>query len=311
MSDYVRSNPCLTVFLRGGQTEGAWKLLCSVQELAEAAWPLPLRGSNANVSIRDVVYTLLIYLVFRNVYFIVLLAALWAEPALACFPYNVLHSLLFQTPRQWDYRAVDPNLARFQEHLPAMRQEALAVSKDAVPFSSHPHQRRIAQGQPWNVLSFVSYGTINYTNCAKCPTIASLVLQTPSIKLAMLSIMEQGTHIKRHCGYFKNVLRVHITLHVDQEDEGLRYIDVGGERYHWTQGDMVVFDDTFPHEVHNDTPGRRIVLFLDIERPYGSSISTAISRTFLKFLQGSKTIAEAAKFQERNSAQKSSAQSGV
>lgn len=262
-----------------------------------------MQGSNVNIAVRDVVYSALIYLVFSKVYWFVFLGALVAEPALACFPYNVLHSFLFQTPRFWDYRAVDPNLARLTQHLPAMRKEALAVCSEAVPFSSHPHQRRIALGQPWNVLSFVSYGTINYTNCAKCPTIASLVLQTPSIKLAMLSIMEQGTHIKRHCGYFKNVLRVHITLHVDQEDtESRRYIDVGGERYHWTQGDMVVFDDTFPHEVHNDVPGRRIVLFMDVERPYSSTAAAALSRTFLKFLQGSKTIAEAAKFQEKTTA---------
>lgn len=298
--------PAGSNFPIGGQTNSTWKLLCFLQEVAETSWPLPLQGSNANVSIRDLVYSVLIFLVFRNVYWVVLLGALWTEPALACFPYNVMHSILFQTPRFWDYRAVDPNLARFTQHLPAMRDEALAVSDKAVPFSSHPHQRRIALGQPWNVLSFVSYGTINYANCAKCPTIASLVLQTPSIKLAMLSIMEKGTHIKRHCGYFKNVLRVHITLHVDQEDTTHRYIDVGGERYYWTQGDMVVFDDTFPHEVHNEVPGRRIVLFMDVERPYSSITAAALSRTFLTFLQGSKTIAEAAKFQE-----KSTAQSGI
>jgi len=286
----------------GGQTNRAWKLLCYLQEISEANWPLPTQGSNVNISIRDVVYAALIFMLFSKLYWVVFVCAFFAEPALACFPYNVMHSILFQTPRFWDYRAVDPNLARFAPHLSAMRNEALAVCKEAVPFSSHPHQRRIALGQPWNVLSFVSYGTINYKNCAKCPTIASLVLQTPSIKLAMLSIMEKGTHIKRHCGYFKNVLRVHITLHVDHKDTGKRYIDVGGERYHWTEGDMVVFDDTFPHEVHNETPGRRIVLFMDVERPYSSSIAASISRIFLTFLQGSKTIAEAAKFQEKNTA---------
>jgi aspartyl/asparaginyl beta-hydroxylase (cupin superfamily) len=280
-----------------------WKFFCAVQELLEAAWPLPVRGSMLNISIRDAIYSLLLYLVLLRVHWIFIAAALLVEPALACFPYNVLHSLVVYSPRFWDYRAVDPKLALFLTELPAMRSEALKVADLAVPFSSNKHQMRIAEGQPWNVFSFVSYGTINYANCARCPTIASLVLQIPSVKLAMLSIMEGDTRIKRHCGYFKNVLRCHITLHVDNEEDSLhvRYIDVGGQKYHWKQDDLVVFDDTYPHTVENTVPGRRIVLFLDVERPYTSKASKWLSKAFLTFLQTSKTLAEAAKFQEKNS----------
>ncbi|MFP3701404.1 aspartyl/asparaginyl beta-hydroxylase domain-containing protein, partial [Burkholderia sp. SIMBA_013] len=42
---------------------------------------------------------------------------------------------------------------------------------------------------------------------------------------------------------------------------------VGGERYHWKEGEAVVFDDLYPHQVHNDTDGTRAVLFVDFERP--------------------------------------------
>jgi len=63
----------------------------------------------------------------------------------------------------------------------------------------------------------------------------------------------------------------------------------------------VVFDDTYPHKVSNRVKGRRIVLFLDVERPYTSQIMTWISKAFLTVMQKSKTIAEAAKVQEKNS----------
>ena len=254
-----------------------------------------------NLSIRDLIYSLLIIAIAIRFHWALVIAAFFAEPALACFPYNVIHSMLIYSPRFWDFRAVDPKLGLFLHDLPSMRAEALEVAGQAVPFSSNKHQMRIAEGQPWNVLSFVSYGTINYANCAKCPSIASLVLQIPSIKLAMLSIMEGDTNIKRHCGYFKNVLRCHVTLHVDNEEDSLhvRYIDVGGEKYHWKQGDLVVFDDTYPHTVVNTVPGRRIVLFLDVERPYSSPTVRWLSKTFLNILQTSKTLAEASKFQEK------------
>ena len=281
-----------------------WKFLCAIQETMESNWPLPVKGSMLNVSVRDLIYSLLIIAVTIRLHWALVIAALFVEPALACFPYNILHSLVVYSPRFWDFRAVDPKLELFLHDLPSMRSEALSVADQAIPFSSNKHQLRIAEGQPWNVFSFVSYGTINYANCAKCPTIASLVLQIPSIKFAMLSIMEGDTRIKRHCGYFKNVLRCHITLHVDNEEDSLhvRYIDVGGEKYHWKQGEMVVFDDTYPHTVVNTVPGKRIVLFLDVERPYSSKSAKWISKAFLDILHTSRTLAEASKFQEKNSA---------
>jgi beta-hydroxylase len=119
--------------------------------------------------------------------------------------------------------------------------------------------------------------------------------------------MEENTLIPLHCGYFKNVLRCHITLHVDNPEtaEHKRYISVGGQEHHWTPGDIVVFDDTYPHTVVNQVKGRRIVLFLDVERPYGTKAMTWLSKAFLTLLQSSKTIAEAAKVQERNVLKKS------
>ena len=45
------------------------------------------------------------------------------------------------------------------------------------------------------------------------------------------------------------------------------WIEVGGQRYSWREGQAVVFDDLYPHQVHNDTDGVRAVLFVDFERP--------------------------------------------
>jgi len=279
-------------------------LAYKVQNSLEQLWPLPLSNSNLNVSVRDLVYSLLILLLTRlvtRVHWILAVAALLYEPALLCFPFNVVHGLFVLTPRFWNFMAVEPKLQLLLDNFSAIKAEALAVSELALPFANQPHQRRIAEGQPWNTLGFTSYGAINYTNCALCPVLSSLIVQIPSIKLAMLSIMEGGARIKRHCGYFKNVLRVHLTLHVDHPEtkDKKRFIDVGGEKYHWKEGELVVFDDTFPHEVYNEVPGKRIVLFLDIERPYDQQWMALLSSQILKFFQWSKTLTTAAQLQEQ------------
>jgi aspartyl/asparaginyl beta-hydroxylase (cupin superfamily) len=273
--------------------------------LAETLWPIPIKLTTINISIRDLLITLLIFTLLNMLGawgYIIFLLACYKEPALLCFPYNVMHSLLFFTPRFWTYGVVEPKLNLLLQNFSKIQQEALGVIDSAVDFSSHPHQRRIALGQPWKVFSFFSYGTINYENCARCPVLSSLLLQIPTIKLAMLSCMDGPTHIRTHCGYFKNILRVHLTLYLEYPEttDHKRFIRVGDEEYHWTLGDLVVFDDTYPHEVKSSVPGKRIVLFLDVERPYINSVMKKVSSFFLTLLSSSPNLKAAAQFQEKN-----------
>jgi beta-hydroxylase len=44
-------------------------------------------------------------------------------------------------------------------------------------------------------------------------------------------------------------------------------IRVGTDYLVWEEGKTVVFDDSFNHEVWNDTDGHRVVLFVDFVRP--------------------------------------------
>ncbi|CAH6420822.1 Aspartyl/asparaginyl beta-hydroxylase [uncultured virus] len=46
------------------------------------------------------------------------------------------------------------------------------------------------------------------------------------------------------------------------------YLHVGGERYYWTEGKGVLFDEANLHGAINTTNKRRMVLLIDIERPY-------------------------------------------
>jgi aspartyl/asparaginyl beta-hydroxylase (cupin superfamily) len=39
------------------------------------------------------------------------------------------------------------------------------------------------------------------------------------------------------------------------------------EPYHWKEGELVLFDDTFDHMAINNTDSPRAILFLDIMRP--------------------------------------------
>lgn len=46
------------------------------------------------------------------------------------------------------------------------------------------------------------------------------------------------------------------------------YLHVGGEKYEWTEGHGVLFDEANLHGAVNTTCHRRVVMLIDIERPY-------------------------------------------
>jgi beta-hydroxylase len=90
--------------------------------------------------------------------------------------------------------------------------------------------------------------------------------QTPGMVTAMFSILAPRKHILPHRGPYKGILRYHLGLIVPKDKEDCR-IRVGSEIRHWEEGKSLLFDDTYDHEVWNDTDETRVVLFVDIIRP--------------------------------------------
>jgi beta-hydroxylase len=69
-------------------------------------------------------------------------------------------------------------------------------------------------------------------------------------------------------------------------------MDVGGVRCVWEEGRAFVFDDRYPHEVHNDTPEERVVLLIDVERPMRSR-ARILSRFSMWVFRRTAYVAEA------------------
>jgi beta-hydroxylase len=80
----------------------------------------------------------------------------------------------------------------------------------------------------------------------------------------MFAIIASGTHIPPHVGFFKSVLRYHLALMAS--DDAPVYIVVGSQEYRWREGEDVLFDDTYLHEMWNKSQERRVVLFCDVLR---------------------------------------------
>ena len=88
----------------------------------------------------------------------------------------------------------------------------------------------------------------------------------PGLVTALISILEPGMHVGRHRGVSRGIMIAHLGLRVPSDGFQCR-MDVDGEAVHWREGRSFVFDDTFPHEVWNDTPQHRVILLVQFRRP--------------------------------------------
>jgi aspartate beta-hydroxylase len=156
-----------------------------------------------------------------------------------------------------------PWMANFTKDFESVRKELLDYSSK-MSLAAQP-QGMTDEGR-WSVLYFYSGGRRIEETMRACPRTAELLESVPGVGDAgntYLSVLRGGTHIKRHFGRFNTRLRSHIALIVP---EGPR-IRIGDEMHEWHEGEWLVFDDSFDHEVWNDSDEERIVLIIDFWHP--------------------------------------------
>ena len=143
-----------------------------------------------------------------------------------------------------------------------------------------PVQYNVTQDKVWKVFAFRAYGARIEGNCRSCPETARLIDAIPEVEVAFFSVLEPGAHLAAHKGSYKGLIRAHLGLIVPEPRSRVR-MQVGRETVFWEEGRCVVFDDTYRHEIWNDTNGVRVVLLIDVPRPFPSSIA-AVNKAILR-----------------------------
>ncbi|WP_179401354.1 aspartyl/asparaginyl beta-hydroxylase domain-containing protein [Burkholderia guangdongensis] len=170
--------------------------------------------------------------------------------------------------------AAFPDAARFAAAWPAIRAEALDVARDLprVP-RFHDIMREQADisandARDWRMFIMQAYGQPFPRNLLRCPTVATLVAESPDVLSASLSFLAPGKHIPPHRGPFRGILRGYLVLSMPKRADGspAAVLKIDRREYRLDEGRFLLWDDTFEHEVWNDSDEVRIVLLLDIRR---------------------------------------------
>lgn len=147
--------------------------------------------------------------------------------------------------------------------------------------------RALTNDDRWKTFFFRAWGIRVDSNCARCPRTAALLDRIPGATSAFFSILMPRKHLPAHKGPYAGVLRYHLGLMVP-EPEACR-IRVAEQVGHWREGGSLIFDDTFEHEVWNDSDRARVVLFVDFLRPLPPRLA-ALNRAVVWAVQRSSLV---------------------
>jgi beta-hydroxylase len=209
------------------------------------------------------------------------LSRLVADHANLLAPYNTL-MYLFSAVKAQPYADVRefPELSQVTEQWQSIREEALKLFDEghiraASGYNDIGFNTFFRRG--WKRFYLKWYGDVLPSAATLCPKTTELLEKIPSINAAMFTLLPPGSRLGAHRDPFAGSLRYHLGLITPNSPDC--YIVVDGQKYHWKDGEAVMFDETYIHLAENRTATTRVILFCDIERPLSNPVLRWINRT--------------------------------
>ena len=177
-------------------------------------------------------------------------------------------------PSVLDPAAYFPDSERFVAAWRQLRDEALCVAAQLhnVPrfHEIMPEQAAISANddRDWRMFILKAYGVESPAKMADCPTLAALVASSPDVLSASLSFLAAWKHVPAHRGPFRGILRFYLALAMPVAPDGrpAAVLRIDDAEYRLADGESLLWDDTYEHEVWNASDEVRTVLLLDVRR---------------------------------------------
>ncbi|XP_028424802.1 aspartyl/asparaginyl beta-hydroxylase isoform X3 [Perca flavescens] len=181
--------------------------------------------------------------------------------------YNVdgLKAQPWWTPKETGYTDLVKTLER---NWKTIRDEALAVMDQNTGLFI-PEEENLREKGEWGQYTLWQQGKKAGTACQGVPKTCSLLekySEATGCKRGQIkfSVMHPGTHVWPHTGPTNCRLRMHLGLVVPKQGCRIRCTDQTRE---WEEGKVLIFDDSFEHEVWQDAERYRLIFIVDVWHP--------------------------------------------
>ncbi|XP_039922240.1 aspartyl/asparaginyl beta-hydroxylase isoform X5 [Hirundo rustica] len=181
--------------------------------------------------------------------------------------YNVkgLKAQPWWTARETGYTELVKSL---EKNWKLIRDEGLAVM-DKKRSLFLPEDENLREKGDWSQFTLWQQGRRNENACKSVPKTCALLERFPEATgcrrgQIKYSVMHPGTHVWPHTGPTNCRLRMHLGLVIPKE--GCR-IRCAQENRDWEEGKVLIFDDSFEHEVWQDAESYRLIFIVDVWHP--------------------------------------------
>ncbi|AZO37955.1 MAG: aspartyl/asparaginyl beta-hydroxylase domain-containing protein [Mesorhizobium sp.] len=184
-----------------------------------------------------------------------------------------------------------PNAAKFAAAWQDIRDEALAAKLNKAPrfHDIMPEQADISanDGLDWRMFVLKAYDMTVPENLARMPVLTRLLTECPEVKSAAVSFLAPRKHIPPHRGPFRGIMRFHLGLAIPKQPDGrpATIMMINHEERRIADGECMLWDDTFEHEVMNNSDQPRVALLLDVWRPQMPLDMEILSRVIVRGVQ--------------------------
>ncbi|MDX8532535.1 aspartyl/asparaginyl beta-hydroxylase domain-containing protein [Mesorhizobium sp. VK25A] len=184
-----------------------------------------------------------------------------------------------------------PNAAKFAAAWQDIRDEALAAKLNKAPrfHDIMPEQADISanDGLDWRMFVLKAYDMTVPENLARMPVLSRLLKECPEVKSAAVSFLAPRKHIPPHRGPFRGIMRFHLGLVIPKQPDGrpATIMMINHEERRIADGECMLWDDTFEHEVMNNSDQPRVALLLDVWRPQMPLDMEILSRVIVRGVQ--------------------------
>ncbi|XP_021244733.1 aspartyl/asparaginyl beta-hydroxylase isoform X3 [Numida meleagris] len=132
-----------------------------------------------------------------------------------------------------------------------------------------PEDENLREKGDWSQFTLWQQGRKNENACKGVPKTCALLERFPEATgcrrgQIKYSVMLPGTHVWPHTGPTNCRLRMHLGLVIPKE--GCR-IRCAQENRTWEEGKVLIFDDSFEHEVWQDAESYRLIFIVDVWHP--------------------------------------------
>lgn len=129
-----------------------------------------------------------------------------------------------------------------------------------------PEQSELNKDKKWKSLILLGYSYFNNPLEQNFPVLFNCIKKHESnLTLVMFSTTEAGKIIPPHHGNNHGVLRLQIGIDIQEPEKC--YLRVEDKKMYLKNKELFIFDDTFEHELVNNSEHHRTVLIIDYYKP--------------------------------------------